>query len=127
MGVSEASFRIEASSSDYDPLDDRFVDQVQGLLQDLQREAGEVRKEVTPVPGMKGGISEFVVLLKSIGAIGAAVDVIRAWLGRDRSRSLEIKVRKGDKSVSVRLSAVDMDEERLRKFMSDAFEGARRA
>ena len=83
-------FSIKPSSTDYDASDARWVAQVETLLGSLKANVGEVRKEVTPVAGQKGGWVDIIVALGSAGAVTAAVEVFRAWLGRDVTRTLEI-------------------------------------
>jgi hypothetical protein len=84
---------IQPLSSAYDAGDSRWESQVQGLLESLKANVGEVRKEVTPVPGQKGGIVEIIIALGSAGAITAAVQVFKHWLDRDTTREIEITTR----------------------------------
>lgn len=85
-----AEFSIKPLSSAYDASDSRWLAQVETLLGSLKVNVGPVRKEVTPVAGQKGGLVDIIVALGSAGAVTAAVEVFRAWLGRDATRSLEI-------------------------------------
>jgi len=77
-------------SDRFDPNDLRWATQVGTLWQALEEEAGTVRRDATQVPGQKGGVETIILALGSAGAITAMVEVVKAWLGRDRSRSLEI-------------------------------------
>ncbi len=52
---------IEPHNDDYDPSDNRWLAQVNDLVSDCEREVGEVRKNVTPVEGQKGGNSDIGV------------------------------------------------------------------
>jgi hypothetical protein len=87
---SPVEISIQPSSEAYDPNDARWLSQVQNLLSGLQANVGAVRKEVTPVAGQKGGTVEIIVALGSAGAITAAVEVFKAWLNRDQTRTIEI-------------------------------------
>lgn len=42
------------------------------------------------MPGTKGGIDVIILALGSAGVFTAAVEFFRAWLQRDRTRSLEV-------------------------------------
>ena len=114
-------FRLTASNSDYDPGDDRWLDQVAQLIEDLNDTADEVRKDTTPVAGRKGGEVEAIILaLGSAGAISAAVEIFKAWLARDQKREIEISVQSGDDTKTVRVSANRMDTDTVTTFMEHA-------
>ena len=42
-------------------------------------------------PGTKGTVDELIVALGSAGALTAAVECFRAWLQRDKSRSIDVR------------------------------------
>ncbi len=88
--LGSGEFSIKPSSSDYDASDARWLAQVETLLGSLKANVGPVRKEVTPVAGQKGGLVDIIVALGSAGAVTAAVEVFRMWLGRDAKRVLDI-------------------------------------
>ena len=102
-------FVLEPQSDRYDHDDERWRDQVADLINGLDREVGGVRRELTGVASTKGGIETVVVALGSAGAFTAAVEFFRSWLGRDRSRSLDISwlAEDGQCRVSIRGDAVD--------------------
>ncbi len=85
-----AELAIKPSSTVYDAGDGRWAAQVQTLLASLQANVGPVRQDVTPVAGRKGGMVGLVIALGSAGAITAAVEVFKAWLARDTTRSITI-------------------------------------
>ena len=62
--------------------------QVAALHTDLQRETGSVATRSEPAPGTKGGFVDVVLALGTSGALVAAVEILRAWLGRDKTRSI---------------------------------------
>ena len=79
------------------PQSDRFSSdhpnwtaQVNALWEGLEDAAGTVRRESVPAPGQKGGAETIILALGSAGAISAMVEVIKAWLSRDRGHSLEL-------------------------------------
>lgn len=107
----EQPFQLVAvpSTEKYDPEDDRWRQQVTGFYGDLEREVGPVERVRTPVEGTKGGAETVILALGSAGAFTAAVQFFRAWLGRDRSRSLEISWSDGKdtRTVAVKGDAID--------------------
>jgi hypothetical protein len=110
---------IEPISERFEDDDPRWRDQVVALLRDLRDESVDVQTRSTPVAGAKGPVSEIVLALGSSGALTAAVTMFRAWLARDRTRSLTIAWQDGDNRRSVSVQAHDMD--------ADVFEDIARA
>jgi len=108
---------IDPISEDYDPNDDRWIEQVNDLLEDCKREAGDIRTEVTPEEGQKGGFEEIFLLLDSSQAIGHAFDIFKAWVMRDRTRSLKIKINVGDEVKEIEMSGKGFKKEDLEKYM----------
>lgn len=109
-----AQFKLVATSDALPSNDQRWRNQVDGLLADLKRNAGEVRREITPVPGKKGGVEEIILALGSSGAITAAITIFRAWLARSADRSIEIEGKVGDRAVKLKLSGQNIDEKTMR-------------
>ncbi|MBN2343845.1 MAG: hypothetical protein JXX29_13455 [Deltaproteobacteria bacterium] len=113
-------FVITPVNDNYDPSDDRWLDQVTGLLNDLQAEVGDVRKEVTPQDGKKGGFEAIILALGSAGAISAAVEMFKSWISRDKRRELEISIERDGKKETYRISSNRMDKDDIRFFMEKA-------
>jgi hypothetical protein len=110
-----ASFRLSISSDAFPSSDARWRTQVEGLLVDLKRTAGEVRKEVTPVAGQKGGAEAIILALGSSGAIAAAVAVFKSWLQRSGDRSIEIDGVIDGREVKLKLTGRNIDEATIRQ------------
>lgn len=119
--TTEVQFKIEPINEDYDPSDDRWLDQVNELVNDLQSDVGNVHKEVQAVEGKKGGVEALILALGSAGAITAAVDMFKTWISRDQSRELEISVERGGEVQTFRVSGSRMDKDDIRNFMESAF------
>ncbi len=120
----QVRFRIEPSNADYDPNDDRWIDQVNDLVNELQSEVGEVHKEQTAVSGMKGGMEVLELILGSVDVVSSAVDMFKAWLSRDQSRSLEITIERDGKKETISVSGNRIDKEDMMKFMEAAFQSS---
>jgi hypothetical protein len=77
-------------SARYDADDDRWRDQVADLVRDLKVETGSLTVARTPVPGTKGSLDSLVLALGSAGVFTTALDVLRVWLARDKTRSVDL-------------------------------------
>lgn len=106
-------FFIAPVSSAYDPNDARWRNQVQMLLKSLEANVGPIRQNVTPVAGQKGGLVEIIVALGSAGAITASVEVFKAWLGQDKTRSVKITRKRGGKTETIEVSGKNISKEVL--------------
>lgn len=116
--MSNAELVLEARTDKYDPQDDRWHDQVAELLSELNRGGGKVRQESESVAGKKGDVSTIILALGSAGAITAAVEIVRAWLARDQTRSLRVK--RGDDVIE--LDANRLSDGTFREFALKAFD-----
>jgi len=105
---------LTVASSALPSSDQRWRNQVDGLLADLRRNGGEIRRDVTPAPGQKGGAEAIILALGSSGAIAAAVTVFKAWLARAGDRMIEIQGKVGDRPVHLKLTGQNVDEQTLR-------------
>lgn len=81
---------IEPFTTRFHPDDERWRAQVSQLHSALADEIGGVRRHRVPVHGAKGGVETVILALGSAGAFTAAAEYLRAWLGRDKTRSLEV-------------------------------------
>lgn len=113
---------IEAQSADYDASDERWIDQVGQLHDDLQRGAGDVRKEVVPQQGRKGGAEAVILALGSAGAITAAAEMFKAWLARDRGRGLKLTIKRGGETEEFEITGEGMHASVIEKFMNAALD-----
>jgi len=119
----EVQFQISPVNDDYDPNDDRWLDQVNELVFDLQKEVGDVRQESTAVEGKKGAVAGLILALGSAGAIKAAADMFKTWLDRDQSRELIITVKRNGKTETYKVTGNRMDKDDMRMFMEAALKG----
>ena len=117
--VGSFEMALEPRSVDYQPDDDRWRDQVVGLVSDLHRRA-DVERRSAPVEGTKGTLDELVVALGSAGAFTAVVECLRAWLGRDRSRRIDVRWEENGKQRYVTLTGDAVDVDSLRQIAKAA-------
>ncbi|GGU75944.1 hypothetical protein GCM10010211_47370 [Streptomyces albospinus] len=88
--AADAELAILPGTGRFDPEEERWRDQVAALYAALREEAGTVLLRGAPEPGRKGDIDTVVLALGSSGALTAAVTCFRAWLARDKTRTLTV-------------------------------------
>ncbi|MFI5898504.1 hypothetical protein ACIA5D_51430 [Actinoplanes sp. NPDC051513] len=100
---------IRPSSERYGRDDDRWLAQQVELFTQLRREAGGLRRRMDIDAGGKGAIETVIIALSSAGSITAAVQCLRDWLTRDRSRVVEIAytVNGREEKITLRGTLVD--------------------
>ena len=115
-----AQLKLIMSSDSLPTSDQRWRNQVDGLLADLKRNGGEVRKEVTPVDGAKGGLEAIILALGSSGAIAAVVPVFRAWLKRSDDRVIDVDGVIDGRVVKLKITGSNIDETTIRQALKAA-------
>jgi hypothetical protein len=112
----QVQLRLEPASGRFNPQDDRWLAQVTGLVTELRdrlRDAagdGGVTAPATPQPGTKGAAGAIVLSLASAGTLTAAVELLRSWLGRDRTRSVKVSWTAEGDLQSVELHGDGLDD-----------------
>jgi hypothetical protein len=90
----------------FDSEDGHWRGQVAVLLDEIRTETGTLERGQMAVPGTKGGVEVLILALGSAGAFTAVVGIIRAWLERDKHRSVELTFTDADgNSRTVQASA----------------------
>ncbi|WP_082317760.1 effector-associated constant component EACC1 [Streptomyces sp. NRRL WC-3549] len=74
----------------FDPEGQPWHDQVAALHAALREEVGAVVRRGAPEPGEKGAVEATLLAVGSSGALTAAVACFRAWLARDKTRTLTV-------------------------------------
>ncbi|MFC8066728.1 hypothetical protein [Streptomyces sp. NPDC057293] len=81
---------IQPGTGRYGEGSQAWRDQVATLYVLLSEEAGAPARGGVPAPGQKGAVEATALALGSSGALTAAVTCFRAWLARDKTRTLTI-------------------------------------
>lgn len=108
MGGVELS--LQTHSDKFDDDDERWLDQEAELLSELRREVGGVRRDMVAAPGDKGFIEAIVLALATGGAFTAALDCLKSWLSRDRTRRIELAWTVDGREEKLVLSGTNIDE-----------------
>jgi hypothetical protein len=103
---------VEPRNDQYDPDDDGWRDQVATLYAELDDSVDTVRHG-GPVAGAKGAVDQLVIAMGSAGVFTAAVECLRAWLGRDKDRRIDLRWTQGGQERSVILTGEAVDAETL--------------
>ena len=92
--VGPIELEVDAASDVLAADDDRWLDEVDRFHRELEDQLGRdtVRRETTPQPGMKGGLTSIIVSLGSAGAFTAAAAVFHDWLGRAGDRNITVRI-----------------------------------
>jgi hypothetical protein len=105
---------VEPRNDGYDPDDDRWRRQATALYAELAAVA-DVERHTRPVPGTRGAVEQVIVALGSAGVFSAAVECLRAWLGRDRGRRIDIRWDEDGVERFVTLTGEGVDVETVRE------------
>ncbi|MFD0357857.1 hypothetical protein ACFVHW_29605 [Streptomyces sp. NPDC127110] len=87
---------LSLHSSRFHEHDDNWLEQERELLRDLEAHGVPVRRAGRPADGSKGLADTLVVALTSAAALRTVASCWRAWLQRDRTRSVEITYPEAD-------------------------------
>ncbi|WP_418604120.1 effector-associated constant component EACC1 [Hwangdonia sp.] len=114
---------LNPSSDFFDENDPRWSQQKNLLVRDLQGRATKVEKKSEPMDGMKGGLETLIITLGP-AVITGIVDVVKAWLARDKSTKIELSANINGKTVSFTADASGVDKNTLKEFLEQAIEKA---
>lgn len=105
---------LRPHSERYADDDDRWRDQIADLVHELRVETDAVKVSRMPVPGTKGSLDQLLLTLGSAGVFTTALDVLRIWLARDKTRSVELTYQdRQGKEQRLNVTAEHADEDAL--------------
>jgi len=110
---------VEPHNDHYDPDAEGWRDQVATLYADLDAQVDTARR-ARPVEGAKGTVDQLIVALGSAGVFAAVVDCLRAWLGRDRDRRIDVRWVENGQERSVTLTGEAVDARTVREIAKAA-------
>jgi hypothetical protein len=103
----QIELELEPLSTRFGPHDDRWLDQIAGLTDELRSDVGGIATRRTSATGTKGAASTVVLSLASAGGLSAAAELIRSWVGRDRTRSVKVSWHESGEIQTIELSSSD--------------------
>lgn len=107
----KVELHLEPSSDRFDALDDRWLDQVAGLVTELDEQVGGVERATTTVEGTKGiELAAIILALGSAGVFTAAIEVVKSWLQRDDTRSMRVVWSDSGELKEVELKGSDVSD-----------------
>jgi len=109
----DARLRLELATDRFDGTDDRWLDQKAQFLRELHAAGADLSTERSAVGGAKGVTDSVLLALGSAGALTASVELIKAWLARDHSRSVKVSWSDGGQLQSVEVSGTRIDDTSL--------------
>jgi hypothetical protein len=92
--------------------DARWREEVTALRRSVA-DVGPVRIETEAVPGQKGVVETFIIVLGSAKLIPQFVQLLRVWLERDRHRSVTVTWKSGESTSSVTVDGGSMSDDTL--------------
>jgi hypothetical protein len=110
---------VEPRNDQYDSDDEGWRDQVAALYAELSDSVDTVQRG-RQVAGAKGMVDQLIIALGSAGVFTAAVECLRAWLGRDKDRRIELRWTQDGHERSVTLAGEAVDAETMRELASVA-------
>ncbi|CAH8283284.1 hypothetical protein EV196_102246 [Mariniflexile fucanivorans] len=123
MNDQQIEIILNPTSDFFDENDSRWAQQKNLLVRDLQGKATKVEKRTEPVEGKKGGLETLIITLGP-AVITGIVEVVKAWLARDKSTKIELSANINGKIVSFTADAKGIDKNTLKEFLQKAVEKA---
>lgn len=95
---------VEGRLAGLDASHEAVLDAHTELIADLRNAAGQqVAERGVAVEGVKGLAAELIVGLTSAGGVTAFVQIVKAWLQRDRRRSVTLIITESETGKVVRI------------------------
>ncbi|MGI5455682.1 effector-associated constant component EACC1 [Streptomyces sp. CA-249302] len=111
--MEEVEVSVTATSDRFDADDDRWLSQVRLLHQDLGREARLAARATGGRSGTKGGGLPDVNMWLTPAVVLGVTSVIRAWIKRDRDRSVRLTWQEGGEPREFTVTSTNVDNATL--------------
>lgn len=115
----DSSFRVHGRSDRFDEGDPAWLDQYAELVGTMTHYGVPVSRESTTGAVHKGALETIVVAAGSGDGVRACADAWRAWLGRDRTRWIELIHPVDGADASVVLRAQDVTDDRFDRLVDE--------
>lgn len=118
--MSNVEVIISPVNPNYAADDPRWAAEKDELVETLDVEVGNVRRETKAVPGQKGGIESIIAVLGSSGVIQGIVEIFKSWLNRDKSRKITVTVQRDGQPTTITVDANGIDKSTLKEVLNQA-------
>jgi hypothetical protein len=118
-GPGATQIEVHLGSAKFDEDDERWLGQQRDLFVELRREVGSVSLRLEAEPGSKGSVETIVVALGTAGVFQAAASIFQAWLGRDRTRRIELTWNRDGHTESFILEGSGVDKDTLSRLAAE--------
>ena len=105
--------RIEPASDRFDAADERWLAQVAAFRRELEGSVEGVQIVSVQQPGSKGALDSLVLSLTSAGAMTAAAEFFKAWIGRAANRRVKVAFGEGGELREFEFAGSDLDDATL--------------
>jgi Effector Associated Constant Component 1 len=105
--------RIEPGSDRFDAHDERWLAQVSAFRRELEGSVEGVRIEAVQQPGSKGVLDSLILSLTSAGAMTAAAEFFKAWIGRAANRRVKVSFGESGEVREFEFAGSDLDDATL--------------
>jgi hypothetical protein len=109
---------LEIESDRYAANDPRWIEEVEALSAELEREGAGRRRYAAPKAGEKGPVADLVLNILASGGGQIAATAILSWVATYRDRRVKI-LRTDGKAPPVTVQEATFDEATLRRLAAD--------
>jgi hypothetical protein len=94
---------------------------IEELMADLRQVPDLMaREEASATAGLKGVTQELIVTLGASGTIAGLARILNLWLNRDRRRSLNVRLRSGDRDTVISIDGDQISTQTLARALETA-------
>lgn len=111
MSTPASEIHLQLAHSRLSPDDERWTGQVVELARALSAQGSGIRVEPSRTAlNTKGfAIGEMILALTSVGSLRVLLETLQAWLRRDKSRQVEIRMTDGGNERTITITADRLD------------------
>jgi hypothetical protein len=106
---------IEPASDRFDAHDERWLGQAAAFRRELEDAVEGVQTVAVQQPGSKGALDSLILSLTSAGAMTAAAEFFKAWIGRASNRRVKVAFGEGGDLQEFEFAGSELDDGTLRR------------
>lgn len=105
---------VEALSTRFETTDEKWSRQADDLYHELLANVPNAKLHEVSRPGTKGTVTELIIALGGAQFVAELGRCFRAWLGRDRDRTIRLRIVDGDQERSITITGETVSDEAIR-------------